>query len=40
MGLLKAGLAGEARAGEGSAFDAAEEFKAEELVQVLEVHRA
>jgi hypothetical protein len=40
VGLLKSGLAGEARAGESTAFDSAEEFEAEEFVQVLKVHRA
>ena len=38
--LLETCLPGEVRAGEHSAFDAADEFKSEELVQVLEVHRA
>lgn len=37
---LETCLPGETRTGEGSAFDSAEEFKAEEFVQVLEVHRA
>jgi len=40
MRLLEASLTGEARAGEVSAFDAADEFEAEEFVQVLKVHRA
>jgi hypothetical protein len=40
VGLLKADLAGEVRAGKISALDAANEFEAEEFVQVLEVHRA
>jgi hypothetical protein len=39
VGLLEAGLLGEAAAGEGTAFDAAKEFDAEELMQVLKVHR-
>ena len=38
VGLLESCLVGEARAGEGSAFDAAEELDAKEFVQVLEVH--
>jgi hypothetical protein len=38
MRLLKACLLGEAAAGEGPALDAAEEFQAEEFVEVLEVH--
>jgi hypothetical protein len=39
VGLLKAGLLGEAAAGEDAALDAAEEFEAEKFVQVLKVHR-
>ena len=38
MGLLKAGLMGDAAAGEDAAFDAAEEFEADEFVQILKVH--
>ena len=38
MRLLEAGLLGEAAAGEGAAFDAAQEFDAEKFVQVLKVH--
>jgi hypothetical protein len=39
VGLLEASLLGETSAGEGAALDAAEEFEANEFVQVLEVHR-
>jgi hypothetical protein len=39
VGLLEAGLLGEAAAGEGAAFDAPEEFETKEFVQVLKVHR-
>ncbi len=38
MRLLEACLLGEAAAGEGAALDAAQEFDAEEFVQVLKVH--
>jgi hypothetical protein len=38
VGLLEAGLLGEAAAGEGAAFDAAHKFGAKEFVEVLEVH--
>jgi len=37
MGLLEAGLLGEAAAGKGAAFDAAHEFDAKEFVEVLKV---
>lgn len=39
MCLLKTSLLRDAAAGEGSAFDAANEFDADEFVQVLKVHR-
>ena len=39
VGLLEAGLVGEAATGEGAAFDAPEQFKAEKFMQVLEVHK-
>ena len=38
VGLLEACLLGETSAGESASFDAAEEFEAEELVQVLKIH--
>lgn len=39
VGLAKAGLLSEARAGEGVVADAADEFEAKVLVQIGEVHR-
>lgn len=38
MGLLEAGLLGEAASGEESSVDASKEFKPQEFVKVLEVH--
>lgn len=38
MGLLEAGLLGEAAAGEEASVDASKEFKPKEFVEILKVH--